>query len=222
MFDLKLFRKDFKLKQEDIAIALGVPQSFISQVETGKDQMPAKWIDIIKEKYSIENIEKYIGQDLPIIKDSKLIPFYDDVISIGGSKDMVAEPGQSYQPAEYVDAGDWFKDATAAIRHYGDSMTEYPSGCILAIKEVLDRSLIIFGKDYVIETSEYRITKRIQSGNKNESITAYSSNKETYPDGRQIHEPFTIKMETIRRLFLVLGYVVKKNGGTMIFNNKIK
>lgn len=65
-----------------------------------------------------------------------LIPFYDDVASIGGNN-------------EYVDTGDWFKDATAAIRHYGESMVEYPNGCILALKEVLGRGLIVQGhSDY--------------------------------------------------------------------------
>ena len=63
MFDLKRFRKDFKLKQEDLAADLSVRQSFISQVETGKDQMPDNWIDILKQKYSIDNISSYIIED---------------------------------------------------------------------------------------------------------------------------------------------------------------
>jgi predicted transcriptional regulator len=63
MFDLKRFRKDFKVKQEDLAAVLNVQQSFISQVETGKDQMPDNWIDIIKQNYSIDNISDYITED---------------------------------------------------------------------------------------------------------------------------------------------------------------
>jgi hypothetical protein len=151
-----------------------------------------------------------------------LIPFYDDVVSIGGTNEIAANMDGISNPAEYIDTGDWFREATAAIRHYGDSMTEYPPGCILALREVKERDLIVWGKDYVIETSEYRITKRVQRGDSNEYIKAYSSNTETYPDGKLIHEPQDIAWKYIHRIFLVLGYVVKKNGGTMVFSNQQK
>jgi hypothetical protein len=123
------------------------------------------------------------------------------------------------QPVEYIDAGDWFRGATAAIRHYGDSMVEYPPGCIIALKEVAERQLMIWGEDYVIETNEYRITKRVQHGINKEHIKACSSNTETYPDGDLIHEPIDIAWEDIKRIFLVLGYVIKKNGGTIVYNS---
>lgn len=152
----------------------------------------------------------------------QLIPFYDDVATIGGT-DMTADVDTAHsRPTEFIDAGDWFRDATAAIRHYGKSMIEYPSGRILALKEVQDRELIIPGRDYTIETSEYRVTKRLQKGKTREYITAYSTNLEMYPDGRMIHEPFDIPWNSIRRIYAVLGYVVKKNGGTFVFSNNKK
>lgn len=153
-------------------------------------------------------------------ENGNLIPFYDNVSSIGGVNELGANMDSVSQPTDYIDTGDWFRDATSAIRHYGESMTEYPQGCILALKEVYNRELTIPGRDYVIETSEYRVTKRIQRGNDSEHITAYSTNPETYADGRLIHEPFDIPWSEIIRISLVLGYVVKKNGGTMIFNNQ--
>jgi hypothetical protein len=150
----------------------------------------------------------------------KLIPFYDDVMTIGGVNENVTDTKGISPPTDYIDTGDWFRDATAAIRHYGDSMTEYPPGCILALKEVREKQLVIWGKDYVIETNEYRITKRIQRGKTEEYIRAYSSNTETYPDGQLIHEYLDIAWKDIRRIFLVLGYVVKQNGGTIVFSNQ--
>lgn len=153
------------------------------------------------------------------LNESNLIPFYDDISTIGGLNDQVAEPGPVYRPSEYINTGDWFRDATAALRHYGCSMVEYPSGCILALKEVRDKNLLIWGEDYVIETSEYRITKRVQRGVTKEYITAYSTNPDTYPDGRLIHEPIEIPIDSAQFL-LVLGYVVKKkDGGMMIFSS---
>ena len=141
-------------------------------------------------------------------KKKKKIPLYD-VETIGGHNEVVADTDTpAGHVAEWIDAGDWFPEATAAIRHYGDSMVEYPSGSILAIKRVEDQSLLINGRNYVIETSEFRITKQLQDDG--DCIIAYSSNRETYPDGRQIHAPIRIPKASIRHIDLVLGCVLKE------------
>lgn len=171
-----------------------------------------------KKEY-IEEIEQLLGISISAASSKNLIPFYDDVSSIGGVKGVVASPDGVSSPSDYIDTGDWFKEATAAIRHYGESMIEYPQGCILALKEVKERKLVVWGRDYVVETNEYRITKRIQRGEDKEHIRAYSTNEDTYPDGRIIHEPLDIEWNDVRCIYAVLGYVVKKNGGTMIFSN---
>ena len=85
-------------------------------------------------------------------------------------------------------------------------MIEYPSGSILALKRVEDNRLIIWGRNYSIETTEFRITKRLQDGGE-DYILAYSSNESTYSDGRLIHSPIRIPKETIRHIDLVLGCV---------------
>jgi len=161
-------------------------------------------------------VQFYNSEFLP--KEKKLIPFYDDITkTAGGIKGKAANVDDSSYPTEYIDTGDWFTEATAAIRHYGESMIEYPEGSILALKEVNERQLIVWGRDYVIETNEYRITKRVQRGKNDDYIKAYSSNTETYPDGQLIHEPLDIAWNDVRHISLVLGYVVKKNGGTMVY-----
>ena len=143
-------------------------------------------------------------------KGKKMIPLYDSVATIGGRNEAVANVDDN-GVAEWVDAGDWFPDATAAIHHYGDSMVEYPSGCILVLRRVYDPRLLINGENYVIETDEFRITKQIQDDGE-DYIMAYSSNRETYPDGRLIHSPIKIPKEAIRHLDLVVGCVIKKFG----------
>jgi Bacteriophage CI repressor helix-turn-helix domain. len=154
------------------------------------------------------------------VKTSKMIPFYDDVCTIGSCNSISASVDGCMPASEWIDAGDWFPEAGAAIRHYGDSMIEYPSGCILALKKVEDLRLILWGRNYCIETSEFRITKRLQSG-EGDTIVAYSSNTDTYPDGRQIHEPKVIPMESIRSVWLVLGCVVKEySSGAVFIRNK--
>ena len=72
------------------------------------------------------------------------------------------------------------------------------------------------GHNYVIETSEYRVTKQLQDDG--DHFMAYSTNRETYPDGRQIHAPFSIPKDAIRYIYLVLGCVTKEysNGAIQI------
>jgi hypothetical protein len=147
----------------------------------------------------------------------KLIPVYD-TSTIGGNNELIANTDAATQPAEWIDGGDWFSEATSAIHHYGDSMIEYPSGCILALKRINDIQMIIWGKNYVVETDEYRITKRLQRGLSEGYIRAYSTNEETYQDGTLIHQPIDILLSSIKRLELVLGYVVKEQSSGKIYN----
>jgi hypothetical protein len=175
----------------------------------------------VRLEYLYTGSGSMLKSDIPAPSSNRrLIPLYNDVAAIGERLAVADSNTPHSAPSEYIDTGDWFTDATAAIRHYEESMIEYPSGCILAIREILNFNLVVYGRDYVIETDENRMTKRIQKGYDNEHYTLYSTNPETYPDGRLVHESFDIHKQDIRCIFLVLGYVVKKNGGTIVFSGK--
>ncbi len=142
----------------------------------------------------------------------RAIPFYD-VETTGGYNGRVSSSDTSGEVVGYIQPGGWFDGKeTAAIRHVGDSMVEYPDGCVLAVREVTERRLLVPGRNYVIETNEYRVTKRIQRGSTPNTIALYSSNEEKYDDGRLIHEPFEIALEDVRRIFGILGYIVNQSG----------
>lgn len=64
MFDLKRFRREKKISQQDFASAMECGQSFISQIENGKDRMPDTWIDKIANIYNVMNIDEYIIPDI--------------------------------------------------------------------------------------------------------------------------------------------------------------
>lgn len=116
---------------------------------------------------------------------------------------------------EWIDTGELFPDATSVIRHYGDSMPEYPSGSILILKHMMSMDLIIWGRNYFIETTEMSFTKRLQDGG-NDYIIGYSSNMKTYPDGRFIHEPVKIPKKNILGIHLVLGCIIKEFSESML------
>lgn len=59
MFDLKSFRKGKKISQKKLADLLGVGQSFISQIETGKDPMPDSLINKLVEIYPNDTLDVF-------------------------------------------------------------------------------------------------------------------------------------------------------------------
>lgn len=202
-------------------IAFFIPSIYDrAQANPGDPVVLKQWVDAVLNRYpqySREWIMTGQGEMINTPSQRKKIPLYDTE-TVGGHNELVADTERpAGHVAEWIDAGDWFPGATAAIRHYGDSMVEYPSGSILALKRVEDQRLLINGQNYVIETSEYRITKKIQDDG-GDYIMAYSSNRETYPDGQQIHSPIKIPKSEIRHIDLVLGCVIKEysNGPVQI------
>lgn len=205
-------RKSLGLTQSEFCKKIGLSQSYLSELENGKKNLYEDQYQKIVEIFGEDTVENFLEQkdeNTNISNEKKLIPFFDDVASIGGTNSLIADVTNNGSISEWIDAGDWFPEATAAIRHYGDSMVEYPSGSILALKRVEDWRLIMWGRNYVIETTEFRITKRLQDGGDN-YILAYSSNQATYIDGTLIHSPIKIPKETIKSIDLVLGCVTKE------------
>ncbi|MBD5240479.1 MAG: helix-turn-helix domain-containing protein [Barnesiella sp.] len=215
--------KNEGLSQVAIAEELGVTKSYVNALLSGRQRFGKKQAETWSEKFGISKAWLLTGEGEMLKPDNNLsddssdehaglIPFYDAETS-GGYEGLVASSGIDSKLTGYIQAGGWFDSKeTAAIRHIGDSMTEYPSGCILAVREVTERRLLVPGRNYVIETSEFRVTKRIQLGSTPNKLALYSSNTEKYPDGRLVHEPFEVDIEDIRKIYSVLGYIVNQSG----------
>ena len=205
---------------------VGLSTGFVSKVG---DSIRKKSLDKILAVYPNLNTVWLISgvgemlipeNDHPKRSGKNIIPLYDaEANTVGGMERQVANTDSAASPSEWIDAGDWFPTATAAIRHYGDSMVEYPAGSILALKRVDDLRLIVNGRNYVIETSEYRITKQLQYDG-GDYMMAYSTNHEAHPDGRLKHSPIRIPMDAIRHIDLVLGCVVKEDSNGPILIKK--
>ena len=207
---LDLYIKEKGLNDNVVTVDCGLSVGALNKARKGTTNLGLKAVERILKIYNDINRDWLLTGEGEMLKtsDKKRIPVYDDDVTIGGMNGSVANVDGQARPTEWIDAGDWFPNATSAMHHYGDSMTEYPSGCILALKRVNDPRLLINGENYVIETDEFRITKQIQD--EGDYIVAYSSNRETYPDGHLIHSPIRIPKDSIRHLDLVLGCVIKK------------
>ncbi|ATA93282.1 hypothetical protein CGC54_02480 [Capnocytophaga canimorsus] len=105
------------------------------------------------------------------------------------------------------------------LRSY--ARVEYFNGCILALRKLNSQRSIVWGRNYVVETKEIRVTKRLQTcPNDDSCIMAYSTNEETYKDGRLVHEPLKIYKEDIQQIFLVIGRVVKEYSSDPVYTLK--
>ncbi|WP_163444446.1 helix-turn-helix domain-containing protein [Flavobacterium columnare] len=199
-------------KDSQFADFLGIPPQNLSKWKTRNtydaELIYTKCTEINPEWLLTGNGEMLKGATNEGMQKRNLIPLYEDVETIGGTQ-LTAGLDTTFNSSVKIDAGDWFNGATAAIRHYGDSMIEYESGCTLVIRELKDKNEIIWGRNYVVETDEMRITKKIANYN-DEYIMCYSTNYDTYPDGTLIHQPIKIKKSNIRHLSRVLGCVNKE------------
>ena len=231
---IKEIRSTLKITSKDFATSLKIDNSQYSKIEQGKLMPTLNLIMEINSIYKIslgwllkgkgdifESGERYISHINEKIHNRKLVPFFDGITQAGTQ--VVANMDATY-PVEMVDAGDFFQDATAIMAVHGDGMhPDYKAGTLVALKEVHNKRLIMLGQDYVVETSEYRVIKRLQS-NLDDSTCwlACSTNTGTWEQGtlkgRLIHEPFTIPIDEVIRVHLVLGQISRNHSSKIIYN----
>jgi toxin-antitoxin system, antitoxin component, xre family len=222
-----IFQDHIGMSNNAFATKCGINPSNYSKMLKGQQTFTTRSLVKIGDAFPILNTEWLItgeGEMLVDVDDTvnvslaqedtatrRCIPVYD-AETTGGFNGYVSSSMEDSKQIGEIDPGAWFDyRETAAIRHNGDSMVEYPNGCYLAVREVKEFRLLVPGRNYVIETEEYRVTKRIQKGSSPNTLALYSSNQEKYEDGRLIHEPFEVDIEDIRRIYSILGYVMNLN-----------
>lgn len=196
-FDLRRFRKDNGLSQKDLASILGIGQSFISQIETGKDSMPEEYYDLLTGKYG--ELGKYLSckqEDLsdkiPVAHLVPLLPLYAQG---GPLNDFVA----SIRATDCEKVISPIAGADFAITITGDSMApEYPSGSRILIKRIDEKAFIEWGRVYVLDTMNGTIVKEVRKGNSDDEVMCYSLN----PDPK--FQPFAVKFSNIFGFYKVM------------------
>lgn len=204
----EMLKKNGNPESEKNAYLNAYPDAYLTGTHTHLSTCP--------DEINIEIGEKVTSETSHV----HLIPFYD-AIAVAGRK-SVANMEAVTVPAEMINPGDWYIDATCAMRVYDESMVpEYRPGSVVALKEVYDKRLIIPGEDYVIETPEYRVIKRLQKADDKTCWLACSVNQEIWEQGphkgKLIHEPFEIPIDLVRRIFLVLGEIRRKQCGNIFY-----
>ena len=204
------------INKSEFGRKIGVSSAFVTSIR--KSIQPDKIIAIqqsfpnLNTSWLLTGEGDMLKSDNGETEESKRTPVYD-AETTGGASGLVSSSTEKANIVGYVNSGSWFENKeTAIIRHVGDSMIEYPNGCWLAVRKVLNPRLLVPGRNYVIETDEFRVTKRLQRGSEPDTIKLYSTNQEKYEDGQLVHEPFEVHLSDVRRIFSVLGYVVNQSG----------
>jgi Peptidase S24-like len=211
---------------------IGVSNSYFSKQIKENGSIGSKIMQEIVKKYEDINPEwlltgkgamlktdtEIIHPKTEVTSEIRLIPFYDGVMT---ASIVTQELPSQTEPVEMVNAGDWFRDATVAMRVHGDSMyPDYVSGSIIGMKEVFNKRLIIYGQDYMIETSEYRVIKRLQKSHNPECWLMCSTNTEIWEVGAQkgklIHEPQDIYIDDVLRVYQILGSVKRNHSSRVV------
>jgi hypothetical protein len=195
----------------------GINSTSIEKILHTYPEISPEWL--LTGKGSMLKTETEIVQPkIEVTSEIRLIPFYDGVMT---ASIVTQELPSQTEPVEMVNAGDWFRDATVAMRVHGDSMhPDYVSGSIIGMKEVFNKRLIIYGQDYMIETSEYRVIKRLQKSHNPECWLMCSTNTEIWEVGAQkgklIHEPQDIYIDDVLRVYQILGSVKRNHSSRVV------
>lgn len=181
-------------------IGIASAQTF-TDIRSGRHGISVKLANKIIQAFPNIRREWLMFESGPMTTDES-----DDKIVVYKSVEELEAP-RNIHSMERINPGSLFPQAEVALRNNNDSMTEYPLGCILVMRRVMDKTLLIPGCNYLIETSEFSIVRRLQKGSDEAHITLYSTNTATYADGTQIYEPFEIPIDSVRRVFCILGYI---------------
>jgi transcriptional regulator with XRE-family HTH domain len=147
MIDLKRIRKDLKLTQKEIGDILGVPQSFVSDIENYKSNPPESFIQKLREHFKI-SIEKYLiekdtaNEARPIYKSEKNgddVILHVPVMAEAGFTEGRTEAHNNYEMERYFLPG--LPGGGYSFEVSGESMmsTLMPREILITYKKPIDR-----------------------------------------------------------------------------------
>ena len=193
MYNLKAFRKDVGISQNDLAVLLKCGQPNISSMEKSHRDLDPIQEMILKKQYGNSTVDKY-KEDVQDEEDDDseyipLLPIEAMAGSLQGRSDGV-ELRNCRKIKSPVAGADW------AIQISGDSMEpDFKNGSILFIRKLTSR-MIPWGHPMVIDTYDGVVFKKIFPDDE-EYIEARSINPD-YP-------PFQIERSIVLGLYRVLG-----------------
>lgn len=196
--------------QKDFAEKLNIQAGSLSDIVRGKGGM--KISSAIKDKLTLifnvnqEWITTGVGEPFlkkgPMISETKEgVPYFDISLSEANSSVFMEE-----EPAYFVNYKP-FNDCTAYLPVYGDSMyPKYASGEIIAVKEVTNFDVLLWGEAYVImgdeTTNDIRSIKLVHQHANPEKLILRSSNP-------NFKGETVIAKSGIKAMFIIKGKITR-------------
>lgn len=196
IFKIKEFMKNKKLKQKDLQELFGVSQSYVSLITSGKVPITDERLEILRGVYG-NDVDYYILEgEVAKIEDDyvRLVPLIP--ISAQGSSfnDFVASISE-YDCEKIISP---ISDAEYAIEVTGDSMSpDYPNGSKVLIKQINEKAFIEWGRDYVLDTCNGMVVKRLAPSENKGFVKCISLNP------NPIYAPFEVAMQNIYHIFSI-------------------
>lgn len=157
-------------------------------------------LDILSQRHAPEKENKHYGviesAGSEAAQDSQ-IPYYNVDVTASAFPVFADER----EEPEYFISIPAFKDCDFAVPIYGDSM--YPkikNGHIVAVKEVKNKGVILYGEIYLVITEDYRTVKYIRKHPGDISKVLLCSENPSFDD-------VEIPRDSIIRLFKVRGQI---------------
>jgi phage repressor protein C with HTH and peptisase S24 domain len=202
-----LFLKKGIQRKGDMADYLGYKNPYFSGVINGRERLSDSFLNTLTQKLGINSEWILTGEGSMERAEEKdevtgfVVPLVP-LMAHGGSLTMFAE---TYNPHECEKLISPISGAEFAITVIGDSMSpEYPSGSIVLIHKVEERSFIEWGKTYVLDTINGIVIKVLVPSTKENHIRCISINKS------EIYAPFDVPMEDVYGIYAVRFCMTRK------------
>ncbi len=153
---LKILREILNLSQGEFSIAIGRKQGSVSDIERGRNSVDGI-LELLKLKFNVNPVwlktgegEMFLDAGPEISEAPAGVPYFNVELSKIQEKNlsMLEE-----EPEYYVNFRP-FNDCTAYLPVYGDSMyPKYASGEIIAVKEINNHEVILWGEAYLVITN---------------------------------------------------------------------
>lgn len=201
------------LTLQDVSQRLGMSYQNLNRLLTAKDiklSQAEKLASAINEP--VDTLLQILSQRHPENKKSKTYPATDETglevhepqipyYNVDVTASAFPVFADEREEPEYFISIPAFKDCDFAVPIYGDSM--YPkikNGHIVAVKEVKNKAVILYGEIYLVITEDYRTVKYIRKHPADVSKVLLCSENPSFDD-------VEIPVDSILRLFKVRGQI---------------
>ena len=181
----------------------------ITEILKSRQNIDPDKLRIFKEKYKDFMVKNKIPVNQPAATPNyEGIPMYEVVATASGVE--VYKDINDTTPIGHMNFPG-IEDCDFALPVWGHSMYPYlENGCWVALKVIHDNK-ILPGEVYYIEWGDYRMYKRLLTGDNEDEVIAHSDNVTEVIGDRLKYAPFVIKKEEIKKLCLVKDIHKKHN-----------